>query len=196
MLEGELAGGTVLLQGAVGLTHAYDLYRADASGVGNGEPIAKVIRGTRIAGYGGLHVSAGDERILDVGRPNLSVSPRAVHPVISGDDRALGSFQRESLTHLRYRIDDAEGAELATAERRSPPLGGIRGVLNHFFLEWIPLPFRFAFLADGSEVGSFRRVARVRRRYVLDLSGDPGGKIDPRLFLALAIDLAERDAEG
>jgi hypothetical protein len=92
--------------------------------------------------------------VLDVGKPNYSVSSRAVHPVIGGEDEALGSFQRDSLTHLRYLIENADGELLATAERRSPALGVIRALLNRFLLEWIPLPFSFVFRADGSEIGS------------------------------------------
>ena len=194
MFEDELAGRSVLLQSAVGLGHAYDIRRDDASGIGENDAIGTVSRGTQIAGHAGLHVSAGDQRILDFGRPT-SASPHAVHPVVGGADETLGNFQRDSVTHLCYLIENAEGQPVATAERRSPALGVLRSFLNRFFLEWIPLPFRFVFLADGSEIGSFQRVMKLRRRYALDLSGDPDRKVDPRLVLALAIDLAERDGD-
>ena len=70
------------------------------------------------------------------------------------------------------------GAILRRAIDFVPDVGGL-----------IPIPYNFDFLVDGSVVGRMDRKFKLRDRYVLDLSGDTGRRIDRRLGLALAIGL-------
>jgi len=190
MLEEELAGHVVVLERRIGLLDTYDVRRTDSSGASVGEPIAEVTWGTHIRDYAGYHVLEGDRWVLEVVRKQLSLAIRPLYVVTDGADGALGTFQHETLTAKRWQISDADGTQLATLERRSPPLGLLRAVLNRFFLAAVPLPYRFVFLSDGVEVGSFRRLAKPRHRYALDLTADPDGKLDPRLALAVGIELA------
>jgi hypothetical protein len=169
--------------------------RTDSFGAGTGEPIATASWGTRIEGYVGFHVSEGERWVLEVARERWNLSLHSLYVVTDAESAALGTIQRETATARRWRIADADGNELGTVERTSLPLGLLRSILNRVFLGFVPLPYRFAFRVDGIEIGSFRRLAQGRHRYVLDLSGDRDKKLDPRLPLAAAIELAEIEEE-
>lgn len=51
------------------------------------------------------------------------------------------------------------------------------------------LPFHFDITIDDRPVGRYRRVAALRDRYILDLSGDPDRVIDRRVAMAFTVAL-------
>jgi hypothetical protein len=193
VLEDELRGGTVVLERTMSFV-GYDIRRVDASGAGVGEPIAKVMGGTRISGYGGLEVFEGDRLVVEVARKSFGLAN--LYVVVDGDAKALGTLQHGQMGARHWDIADADGNELGSIERRSPPLLFVRQLLNWMLLAAMPLPYRYALLAGGVEVGSFRRKAEMRRRYLLDLTLDPNCRLSPLLALAAGIQLAELEEQS
>lgn len=192
MLEDELRGRTVVLERTLSIS-GYDVRGVDSSGAGLGEPIATVKGVTRIAGSWGFSVHDGQRLVLDVARkaPSLSLTP--LYFVVDEANNVLGTFEHGKLGVRHWEITDNDGYDLGSIERRSPPILFLRWLLNRWFLEAIPLPFGYALVAGGVEVGSFRRKPQLRRRYLLDLSQDAEGRLNPLLALGIAIVLAEME---
>jgi hypothetical protein len=56
------------------------------------------------------------------------------------------------------------------------------------FADWLPIPYHFEFRRDGEVIGHHkRRIGPWRDVYDIDMSGDPGRKLDRRLVLAIAV---------
>jgi uncharacterized protein YxjI len=115
------------------------------------------------------------------------------YDVLAGDDK-LGTLHhdfRKSLIRTTWRVLDADEQETAIAHERSPVMAILRRVID-FVPDvggFIPIPYNFDFLVDGTKVGEMNRKFQLRDRYVLDLSGDTGRKLDRRVAVALAIGL-------
>jgi hypothetical protein len=115
------------------------------------------------------------------------------YDVFAGDDK-LGTLHhdfRKSLIRTTWRVLDANEQETAIAHERSPAMAILRRVID-FVPDvggLIPIPYNFDFLVDGTKVGEMNRKFQLRDRYVLDLSGDTGKRIDRRLAVAVAIGL-------
>jgi len=103
---------------------------------------------------------------------------------------ALEHVFGKSFLRSTWRVRDAEGAEVATAQERSLPMAIARRVVDFVpYGEWVPIPYNFDLLSDGRVIGHMNRKLQLRDRYVLDLSGDHDRKLDRRLGIALAIGL-------
>ena len=107
---------------------------------------------------------------------------------------AIGTLEhafKQSLFRSTWKVTDADGGEVMTAQERSLPMAIARRLID-FVPEVggaIPIPYNFDFLMDGSVVGHMNRKFQLRDRYVLDVSGDHERRLDRRLALALAIGL-------
>jgi uncharacterized protein YxjI len=97
---------------------------------------------------------------------------------------------RQSLFRSTWKINDAAGSEIATAQERSLPMAIARRLIDFVpYGEWVPIPYNFDLLDDGRVIGSLNRKFQLRDRYILDLGGDHERKLDRRLAIALAIGL-------
>jgi uncharacterized protein YxjI len=98
---------------------------------------------------------------------------------------------KQSLFRSTWKVTDADGGEVVTAQERSLPMAIARRAVD-FLPEvggLIPIPYNFDLLMDGSVIGHMNRKFQLRDRYVLDLSGDHDRRLDRRLAIALAIGL-------
>jgi uncharacterized protein YxjI len=120
---------------------------------------------------------------------------RGRHDVLDADGVEIGLLEKDfarSLVRSHWHVRDPAGAELFEGYEASWPIAIVRriaGLLPEIFsiLTW--LPFHFALMRGGDQVGSYRRVlGKLRDRYVLEI--EPGlADVDRRLVLALAIGL-------
>jgi hypothetical protein len=115
------------------------------------------------------------------------------YDVIAGES-PLGLLHhdfRKSLIRTTWRVLDPSEQEIAIALERSQAMAIVRRLID-FVPDvggLIPIPYNFDFLIDGAKAGEMNRKFQLRDRYVLDLSGDTGRKLDRRLAVALAIGL-------
>ena len=120
---------------------------------------------------------------------------RGRHEVLDEDDRVIGLLEKDfarSLLRSHWHVRDASGTELLEAHERSWAVALLRRVADNV-ADWLAplafLPFHFALVRNGEEVGSYRRVlGRVRDRYVLELGEGLDG-VDRRLLIAFAVAL-------
>ena len=97
----------------------------------------------------------------------------------------------KSLFRSTWRVTDADGGEVMTAQERSLPMAIARRIVDFvpYVGEFVPIPYNFDFVMDGKIVGHMNRKFQLRDRYVLDLSGDHDRRLDRRMAIALAIGL-------
>jgi uncharacterized protein YxjI len=96
----------------------------------------------------------------------------------------------KSLLRSTWKVTDADGGEVMTAQERSVPMAVARRIVDFVpYGEVVPIPYNFDFVMDGRVVGHMNRKFQLRDRYVLDLSGDHERRLDRRLGIALAIGL-------
>jgi uncharacterized protein YxjI len=118
----------------------------------------------------------------------------ARYDVADANGAAIGTLEhafKQSLFRSTWKVTDADGGEVMTAQERSLPMAIARRLID-FVPDvggFIPIPYNFDFLMDGSVVGHMNRKFQLRDRYVLDLSGDHERRLDRRLAIALAIGL-------
>ena len=87
----------------------------------------------------------------------------------------------KSLLRSTWKVTDADGGEVVTAQERSLPMAIARRVVDFVpYGEWLPIPYNFDLLMDGRVIGHMNRKFQLRDRYVLDLSGDHERKLDRR----------------
>jgi uncharacterized protein YxjI len=120
---------------------------------------------------------------------------RGRHDVLDADGQPIGLFEKDfarSLIRSHWHVRDTGGTELLEGYEASWAIAIVRRIANFLpeglsLLTW--LPFNFALMHDGEQVGSYRRVlGKLRDRYVLELG--PGLQdIDRRLVLAFAVGL-------
>ena len=117
----------------------------------------------------------------------------ARYGVTAADGASIGVLEhsfRKSLFRSTWKVTDAEGGEVVTAQERSLPMAIARRVVDFVpYGEWLPIPYNFDLLMDGRVIGHMNRKFQLRDRYVLDLSGDHERTLDRRLGIALAIGL-------
>jgi uncharacterized protein YxjI len=124
--------------------------------------------------------------VLDTGGSRYDVTDTAGNQI-----GVLHHVLRKSIFRSTWEVTDADGGEVAIAQERSLPMAIARRVID-FVPDvggWIPIPYNFDLLMDGSVIGHLNRKFQLRDRYVLDLSGDHERKLDRRLAIALAIGL-------
>jgi uncharacterized protein YxjI len=129
-----------------------------------------------------FHIQA--RSFLDTGRSKYDV-------VAGGETIGVLEHLLKSLVRTTWRISDAAGSEVATAQERSMPMAVARRLID-FVPDvggLIPIPYNFDILVGEQVVGTMNRKFQLRDRYVLDLSADTGKALDRRLAVALAIGL-------
>jgi uncharacterized protein YxjI len=117
----------------------------------------------------------------------------ARYDVTDAQGAAIGTLEHvfgKSFLRSTWRVRDAEGTEIATAQERSLPMAIARRVVDFVpYGEWVPIPYNFDLLSDGRVIGHMNRKFQLRDSYVLDLAADHERRIDRRLGIALAIGL-------
>jgi uncharacterized protein YxjI len=122
--------------------------------------------------------------------------PRARYDVTAADGSKIGEIQKvfgASLLRSTYRLYDPSGQEVAMATERNVVVALLRRIVGFVpYLDdvanWLPIPYHFLFLRNGTELGSHRRhLWKFRDIYTIDLSGDPERTLDRRLVLAIAV---------
>jgi hypothetical protein len=120
---------------------------------------------------------------------------RGRHDVLDANGTVIGVLEKafgKSLLRSHWHVKDATGAEVVEAHESSMAIALIRRVVA-FLPEWLLplawLPFNFALLRDGHEVGTYKRIlGTLRDRYVLELGPELAG-VDRRLLVAFAVGL-------
>jgi uncharacterized protein YxjI len=116
------------------------------------------------------------------------------YDVVDAQEGTIGLLEhlfKQSLLRTTWRITDAAGDEVATAQERSQAMAVLRRVID-FVPDYgglIPIPYNFDIASGGNPIGKMDRKFKLRDQYVLDLSADPGKTLDRRLAIALAIGL-------
>jgi uncharacterized protein YxjI len=124
--------------------------------------------------------------IFDIGSARYDVTDTKGAPI-----GVLEHVFGKSLLRSTWRVTDADGGEVMTAQERSMPMAIARRVVDFvpYVGEFVPIPYNFDFVMDGRTIGHMNRKFQLRDRYVLDLSGDQGRLLDRRLAIALAVGL-------
>ncbi len=124
--------------------------------------------------------------MFDIGGARYDVTDAGGAPI-----GVLEHAFKQSLFRSTWKVTDADGGEVMTAQERSLPMAIARRVIDFVpdFGGLIPIPYNFDFVMDGSVIGHMNRKFQLRDRYVLDLSGDHERRLDRRLAIALAIGL-------
>ncbi len=121
---------------------------------------------------------------------------RGVTDVLIPSGQVIGSFKKnfgKSLLRSSWTILAPNGQPVATAQESNMFIAILRRVWGALpYVSSVPffLPFHFDIAyPDGRQFGRYTRVAALRDRYVLDLSGDPQRWLDRRLALAFTVAL-------
>jgi hypothetical protein len=121
---------------------------------------------------------------------------RGVTDVVLRDGPVIGTLRKnfaKSLLRSSWSVLDPAGTEVATARESSVFIAVLRRVWDAIpFVGDVPffLPFHFDIHApDGRQIGRYVRVAAIRDRYILDLSGDPQRWFDRRVAMAFTVAL-------
>ena len=123
--------------------------------------------------------------MFDIGGARYDVADAQGQPV-----GVLEHSFRKSLLRSTWKVTDADGGEVVTAQERSLPMAIARRVVDFVpYGEWVPIPYNFDLVMDEKVIGHLNRKFQLRDRYVLDLSGDHERRLDRRLGIALAIGL-------
>jgi uncharacterized protein YxjI len=123
--------------------------------------------------------------VFDIGGARYDVTDAAGAPI-----GTLEHAFRKSILRSTWKVTDASGGEVATAQERSLPMAIARRVVDFVpYGEWVPIPYNFDLLMNGTVIGHMNRKFQLRDRYMLDVSGDHERKLDRRLAIALAIGL-------
>ena len=167
-----------------------NLYRISA----HGAPVA-FVRQKRLAIKEDIRFFADENEAEELFR----IKARAVFEVggrydVAGlDGERIGVLEKvfaRSLLRSTWRVLDASESEVAVVQERSLPIALLRRVIDAIpYGELIPIVFHFTIDAGEDHLGDLTRAWGIRDRYALDLSGDPGRRLDRRLALALAIAL-------
>ncbi len=121
------------------------------------------------------------------GEQLLAIAPRnildfnATYDVIDSKSSTLiGSLKREGLHSVfqnKWNILDANGNVIGSARE-----SGAMAIFRRLVMKW---KLDFEIELGGLRIGSLTRSIAIGDRYTLDLSGDPGKKLDRRLAVAM-----------
>jgi hypothetical protein len=174
-----------------------NLYRVTPLAVGEtpaGGPIA-FVRQKKLALKEDIRFYADEqetEELFRIKARSLFDIGGARYDVVAGEER-IGLLEHvfgKSLIRSTWRVIDSQEKQIALAQERSLPMAIARRVVDFVpYGEWVPIPYNFDLLVDGSPAGHLSRKFQLRDRYILDLSGDSDRRIDRRLGIALAIGL-------
>jgi uncharacterized protein YxjI len=165
----------------------------------SGEPVAFVEQ-ARFKFKEDIRFYADDSKRVELMRlkARQRFDPAARYDVTDSNGAPIGQIQKvfgKSLLRSTYRLYDAAGSETATVTEKSLPVALFRrlvGLVPYVgnFAEWLPIPYHFVFLRDGTVLGTHTRQAlKFRDTYTLDFTGDRGRTLDRRLVLAMAVGL-------
>jgi uncharacterized protein YxjI len=120
---------------------------------------------------------------------------RGRHEVLDDQGAVIGLIEKDfarSLLRSHWHVRDANGVELFEGYEANLPVALIRrfaGALSDWLSVLTWLPFNFALMREGEQLGSYRRVlGKLRDRYVLELE-EGLQDADRRLVLAFAVAL-------
>ena len=123
--------------------------------------------------------------------------PRARYDVTAaGGTMVIGQIQKEfgaSLLRSTYSLYDAHGQLAAQAREKSLAVALFRRLVGFIpyvgdFADWLPIPYHFDFVRDGTVIGTHSRQRwKLRDIYRIDITGDPERTLDRRLVLATAV---------
>jgi len=123
--------------------------------------------------------------MFDMGGARYDVTDASGAPV-----GVLEHAFRKSIFRSTWKVTDADGGEVISAQERSLPMAIARRIVDFVpYGGWVPIPYNFDLLMDERVIGHLNRKFQLRDRYVLDLSGDHDRRLDRRLAIALAIGL-------
>lgn len=109
----------------------------------------------------------------------------AAYDVLDEEDRVIGGFvNRGPMLRARTSWWLFDEAERPTADVRERRFG--TALLRRF---GVPLRLEVELQSGPLRLGTIEQQPSLRDRYVLDLSPDRGGRIDPRIAIALVIAL-------
>ncbi len=174
-----------------------NLYRISTLGPDRrsaGEPLA-FVRQKKLAIKEDIRFFADESENVELFRlkARAMLEFAAKYDVTTPAGERVGTLQKvfgASLVRSRWRILGPDEQEIAQAYERSLPIALLRRAKELVpYAEFVPVPFHFDVLRDGTSLGSVDRAFSVRDRYTLDLSGDPERSIDRRVAIALAIGL-------
>lgn len=121
---------------------------------------------------------------------------RGMTDVLIPSGQVIGTFKKnfgKSLLRSSWTILAPGGQPIATSQESNMFIAILRRIWSALpYVGDIPffIPFHFdIMLPDGRQIGRYKRVAAIRDRYVLDLSGDPQRWLDRRLALAFTVAL-------
>ena len=122
--------------------------------------------------------------------------PSARYDVNDAAGATIGGIQKvfgASLLRSTYRLYDKGGTVVATVAEESKLVALVRRLVGFVpYLDevanWLPIPYHFVFVRDGTILGTHRReLFRLRDSYFIDMSADTTRSIDRRLVLAIAV---------
>lgn len=122
--------------------------------------------------------------------------PHARYDITDPNGSKIGEIQKvfgTSLFRSTYQLFNAQGIEVARATEKSLLVALFRRLVGFVptlgnFANWLPIPYHFLFMRNGTELGSHRRhLWKLMDIYTIDMSGDPERTVDRRLILAIAV---------
>jgi uncharacterized protein YxjI len=120
--------------------------------------------------------------------------PRATYDITAPDGSKIGEIRKAfGASLLRSTYEIAGDGYVLSARERNLVIALFRravGLIPYVgdFADWLPIPYHFDILRDGTKVGHHqRRIGSFRDVYDIDMSGDPDRIVDRRLILAAAV---------
>ncbi|MBP8953254.1 MAG: hypothetical protein KBI47_12735 [Armatimonadetes bacterium] len=142
------------------------------------------------------HVSIYDDdtkvnKLLEL-RQDKIIAINQMFTLLSPEGATIAVFERQGLFSMlrrTWKITGPDGQLIAIAQEDS----WAKALIRRFLTEWIRTDFE-VLLADGTKVGYFHRQFTIGDKYSLDLSADPGRRLDRRIAVGLAILLDTAEA--
>jgi uncharacterized protein YxjI len=120
--------------------------------------------------------------------------PRATYDITGADGTKIGQIKKvfgTSLIRSTYEVESPSGSVFA--QEQSILVALFRRLVGFVpyvgdFADWLPIPYHFEFVRDGTVIGQHkRRLGKFRDVYDIDMTGDPDRTVDRRLVLAIAV---------
>lgn len=140
----------------------------------------------------------GVDQTLLLMKARKRFDPTATYDVVGPGGAQVGIVRKSfgaSLLRSTWVLESPEGTEVAIARERKLWVALFRRLVGAVpyvgsFADWLPIPYDFVFSQGDEELAVFRRRrGSLRDTYDLDLTQDPGRKLDRRLVLAVAVGL-------
>ncbi len=122
--------------------------------------------------------------------------PAATYDITDEAGTKFGEIQKvfgKSLLRSTYRINDANGNELAICTEKSMAVAILRRAVGFIpyvdnVSDWLPIPYHFVFLRGEDLLGeNCRQAWKFRDVYTIDMTPDAKRTLDRRLVLAIAV---------